>query len=129
MVGLGLPALAALIFLAVLVLGVACWVIGSEDRTEHVSQMLLAWRGNANCLARNDVDSPSAPAVRLRRRLWPRRLVISPFATPYWPLWSSGGPTKWLAISSKEAWIRVKLRRYHRPPGPRVQPRQAYACD
>ncbi len=34
------------------------------------------------------------------------------------------------AISSKEAWIRmVALRRYHRPPGPRVQPGQAYACD
>jgi hypothetical protein len=72
-VGLGLPALAGLILLAVLVLGVACWVIGSEDRTEHVSQMLLAWRGNANCLARDNADSPSAPAVRLRRRLWPRR--------------------------------------------------------
>ena len=31
---LGLPALGGLIFLAVLVLGVTCWVIGSEDRTE-----------------------------------------------------------------------------------------------
>lgn len=36
-------------------------------------------------------------------------------ATPYWSLWSSGRPTKWLAISSKEAWIRlVALWRYHR---------------
>jgi len=47
--GLGLPALGGLVFLAVLVLGVACWVIGSEDRTDRVSQVLFAWRGNADC--------------------------------------------------------------------------------
>jgi len=33
---------------------------------------------------------------------------------------------QWLAISSKEAWVRaVAPRRYHRLPGPRVRPRQA----
>ena len=31
--GLGLPALGALVFLAVLVTGAACWIIGSKDRT------------------------------------------------------------------------------------------------
>jgi hypothetical protein len=47
---------------------------------------------------------------------------------PSWSLWSSGRPTKRLAISSKEAWIRVvALRRYHWSPGPRVQLGQAYA--
>jgi hypothetical protein len=71
--GLGLPALGGLVFLAILVLGAACWVIGSKDRTDRVSQMLLAWRGNADCLARPGAVSPSIPAARPRRRLWPRR--------------------------------------------------------
>ena len=35
---------------AVLVLGAACWVIGSGDRAERVSRVLLAWRGNARLL-------------------------------------------------------------------------------
>ena len=48
--GLGLPALGALVFLAVLVLVVTCWVIGSGDRTERVSRILLAGRGDASCL-------------------------------------------------------------------------------
>ena len=39
---------------AVLVLGAACWVIGSGDRAERVSQVLLAWRDNADCLTRKD---------------------------------------------------------------------------
>ena len=48
--GLGLPALGGLVSLAVLVLGVACWVIGSEDPDQdRVSQVLFAWRGNADC--------------------------------------------------------------------------------
>jgi hypothetical protein len=33
-----------LLFLAGLVLAVACWVSGSRDRIERVSRMLLAWR-------------------------------------------------------------------------------------
>jgi hypothetical protein len=44
-VRLGLPALGALVFLAVLVLLAACWVIGSQARTDRVSQILLARRG------------------------------------------------------------------------------------
>jgi hypothetical protein len=70
--GLGLPALGALVFLTVLVLGAACWVIGSGDRAERVSRMLLAWRGNANCLAPNDAVSPPTPSARQRRRFLPR---------------------------------------------------------
>ncbi|MFY9932486.1 MAG: hypothetical protein WAK82_31255, partial [Streptosporangiaceae bacterium] len=66
--GLGLPALAVLVFLAVLVTGVACWVIGSTDRTERVSRMLLAWRGDARCLASVAAATPGPPA----RRRWPR---------------------------------------------------------
>ncbi len=64
-----LPALGVLVFLVVLVLGAACWVIGSGARTERVSRVLLAWRGNVGCLARDG----AVPAARPRRRLWPRR--------------------------------------------------------
>jgi hypothetical protein len=48
--GLGLPALGALIFLAILVIMTACWVIDDADRTEQVCRILLAGRGNTNCL-------------------------------------------------------------------------------
>jgi hypothetical protein len=70
---LGLPALGALVFLAVLVLGTACWVIGSKDRTDRVSRVLLAWRGNIGCLTRDSAIPPPIPAGRARRRLWPQR--------------------------------------------------------
>jgi hypothetical protein len=71
--GLGMPALGALVFLAVLVLVVACWVIGSGDRTERVSRILLAGRGDANCLPPVPAG-PSLPASRPRRWLaWRRR--------------------------------------------------------
>ncbi len=71
--GIGLPALGALVFLAVLAAGVACWVLGSDVRADRVSRVLLAWRGNAGCLAPGGTAA-SAPAVpRPRRRPWPRR--------------------------------------------------------
>jgi RNA polymerase sigma factor (sigma-70 family) len=42
--------------------------------------------------------------------------------TESWALIESN-PQQWLTISSKEAWIRVvALRRYRRPPGPRIRP-------
>ena len=53
---LGLPALDGLVFPAMLVLGVVCWVIGSGTRTERVSRLLLAWRGTA-------VDTGLVPAL------------------------------------------------------------------
>jgi hypothetical protein len=46
---LGMPALIALVSLAALVLAVACWVtywvLGSQDRTNRASQILLARQG------------------------------------------------------------------------------------
>jgi hypothetical protein len=69
--GLGLPALGVLVFVATLAVGVSCWVVRSDARTDRVSRVLLAWRGNAGCL-------PSAPtpvtAPRPGLWAWPRRL-------------------------------------------------------
>ena len=67
LVRLGMPALAALVFLAVLVLGVICWVISSPDRSERVARMMLARRGNARCLE-GGVPAPSSLAPAGRRR-------------------------------------------------------------
>lgn len=47
---LGMPALGAVLFLVVAGIAVGCWVIGSRDRTERVSRLLLACRGNVACL-------------------------------------------------------------------------------
>ena len=68
----GLPALGALVFLVALVLAVACWVIRSDVRADRVSRMLLAWRGNASCLARDNAVPMSIPPPP-RRRPWSRR--------------------------------------------------------
>jgi hypothetical protein len=50
MAGLGLPTLGVLVFVAVLAAVVGCWVVCSDARTDRVSRVLLAWRGNADCL-------------------------------------------------------------------------------
>ena len=50
LVRIGMPALAAAVFLAVLVLGVICWIISSPERSDRVNRMLLARRGDARCL-------------------------------------------------------------------------------
>ena len=63
LVRLGMPALAALVFLAVLVLGVTCWVICDQDRSDRVNRMLLARRGDARCLN----PRTSAPSSRTSR--------------------------------------------------------------
>lgn len=63
---LGMPALAALVFLAVLALGVICWVISDQCRSDRMNRMLLAGRGDARCLE----PDPSAAAVSVSR---PRR--------------------------------------------------------
>jgi hypothetical protein len=49
--GLGLPLLAAAFALAVLVLGVTCWIINSDDRSARVTRMIFARSGDASCLA------------------------------------------------------------------------------
>ena len=72
-VRLGLPALGTLVLLAVLGVWAACWVFRSDARAERVSRVLLAWRGNTDCLTRDGAVSPPAPAARPRRRLLPRR--------------------------------------------------------
>ena len=64
--GLGITALGALVFLAVLVLGVVCWIISSGDRSDRVTRMILARWGDASCLPhphRAPLDSPAEPVV------------------------------------------------------------------
>jgi len=68
--GLGLPALGALVFLAVLATGMACWVFGSDARTNRVSRVLLAWRGDPGCLGGASTAAPASPVPRPRRRPW-----------------------------------------------------------
>ena len=70
---LGLPALGGLVLLAVIVLGAACWVICSDARTDRVSRVLLAWRGNVGCLAPGGPAAPSSSVPRPRRRFLPGR--------------------------------------------------------
>jgi hypothetical protein len=65
--GLGMPAIAALVLLAVLVLALACWVIGSQDRTNRASQILLALRGTPAAQP-VPADPPAKPAI-LRKLL------------------------------------------------------------
>ena len=69
---LGLPALGALVFLAVLTAGVTCWLLGSDARTARVSRVLLAWRGNPGCLASGSTVAPAPSAPQPRRWPWPR---------------------------------------------------------
>jgi hypothetical protein len=57
---IGTPTMAAVVVLGVLGLGVICWIINSPDRSDRVNRMLLARRGDTNCLA------PGASVGRLR---------------------------------------------------------------
>jgi hypothetical protein len=61
--GFGLPALGALVFLVVAVLAVICWVIASGERTDRVSQMMLARRGQVG----GPVPGAAAPPVPASR--------------------------------------------------------------
>jgi hypothetical protein len=62
---LGLPALAAAVILAGAALGVACWVIASDDRSDRVTRMIYARHGDARSLTSRP---PAAPALADRRR-------------------------------------------------------------
>ncbi len=64
---LGMPALAALVFLAVLIVGVTCWIISSDDRTGRVNRMMLARQGDARCLE-TGASAPSSPTSRQRHQ-------------------------------------------------------------
>jgi hypothetical protein len=61
---LGLPALLAVCGLAVLVLTLACWVLGSDARCERAAKILRAWRGTP-------VSAATAP-TSARARWWQR---------------------------------------------------------
>lgn len=61
LVRLGIPALVAVVFLAVLVAGVICWVVSSADRTDRLNRIMLARQGNARCLTPMS-SAPSVPA-------------------------------------------------------------------
>jgi hypothetical protein len=58
---MGTPTLATVVVLAVLGLGVICWIINSPDRCDRVNRILLARRGDASCL---DLE-PGASIQRL----------------------------------------------------------------
>jgi hypothetical protein len=64
---LGMPALAALVFLAVLMVGVTCWIISSDARTGRVNRMMLARQGDARCLE-TGAAAAFSPTSRPRRR-------------------------------------------------------------
>jgi hypothetical protein len=69
--GLGFPAVAAAAGLVVLVLGVVCWVLSSNERSDRFARISLGIRGNAGCLYAADGSengapppAPGAPATR-----------------------------------------------------------------
>ena len=64
---LSMPELAAVGLLVVLVLGVICWIISSDDRSARVSRMMLARRGDAKCLE-TSASPPPPPTARTRRK-------------------------------------------------------------
>jgi hypothetical protein len=66
--GLGLPALGAMVFLAVLALAVTCWIISSPDRADRLNRLLLATRGDARCLKPAPHDKPTVPAPTVLSR-------------------------------------------------------------
>lgn len=71
-VRIGVPMLAGVMFLALLVLGIACWVISSGDRSDRVTRMIYARRGDVRCL--EPVHSGSVvPTVRRERGRQRRR--------------------------------------------------------
>jgi hypothetical protein len=63
---LGLPALAGVLGLAVLVLAVICWVLASDARCERMANVLRAWRG----VPTSGAPVPGTVPVRSR---WGRR--------------------------------------------------------
>lgn len=67
LIKLGMPALGALFLLAVLTLGLIRWIISDKDRSDRVARMILAWHGNARCLAPAPPTSPSANPRRRRK--------------------------------------------------------------
>jgi hypothetical protein len=63
---LGLPALGALVFLAVLVAGVVCWVLSDDARAECVTRILSAWH---EAIRSPEPDTPVISPPGSHRRL------------------------------------------------------------
>ena len=61
LLSLGLPALAAVVFLVVLVIGATCWILDSDERTSRVNRILLARRGDPKCLEAGVTASQPKP--------------------------------------------------------------------
>ena len=59
--GLGLPALGALVLVVVLILAFACWVIGNQNRTNRVSEILRARRSVPAPEPATPASAPSVP--------------------------------------------------------------------
>jgi hypothetical protein len=95
---LGVPALAAAVFLAVLVLGVACWVISSDDRSDRVTRIIYARHGDAKCLIATPPSPHSflAPGGALEGfagSTQPSSVLISGSGTSQFPgIYRSSGP-------------------------------------
>jgi len=70
---LGLSALGTVVFLAVLVAGVTCWLLGSDARAARASQVLLAWKGNPVKSAADTSGITPLPALSPQRWPWLRR--------------------------------------------------------
>ena len=87
---LGLPALGGLVLLTVLVLGMICWIISSDERSARVSRMMLARRGDAKCLE-TSASPPPLPKARARRQSTP--LGTTPMPQPDKPLVPCPPPT------------------------------------
>ena len=66
--GRSMLALGALVFLAVLLFRLIRWIISSNDRSERLARIILAWRGDVSCLA-----PPASVQPRSRRLAWRRR--------------------------------------------------------
>jgi hypothetical protein len=82
---LGVPALEALVFLAAVLIAVACWIIMSQERTERVSRLLLASRGDAKCLPEKgsvEASDSGTSALTALRGAWKRspHIWLSKFA-------------------------------------------------
>jgi hypothetical protein len=56
---LGLPAVGAALVVVLVAAGVLCWVLASQDRSDHAAQLIDAARGQAKVLAL----LPAAPAA------------------------------------------------------------------
>jgi hypothetical protein len=62
----GFPAVATAAGVAVLVLAAACWVLSSKDRTDRVSRIILARRGDVQCLYPADSTKQGEASVPAR---------------------------------------------------------------